>query len=224
MSGALSSAIGAMTAPRWLLAAVLVAGGLGSLGGFFAGREWQAGQQASAELARTAADLAALRQQTSEFSAAIALVGTDLNTASARLGRISEEYQDDLHDQAIAAADRQRQLDAALAQRRDLADVHVGADLLHAWNAANAGGDTGAAAGAGQPAAAARPGPDRAVPEPATGHGRRGTGADRQPRQQRHAVPRLPAAAGTPERSGASAPADRARTDQPRQRRLAGGH
>lgn len=178
------------------LVAVSVAGGLLALGvGFWLGAQLQAGSAAIEqrdELQRQVGELRvaadALRQR--------ALLGMqDYREAHAQLADAAEGLTHDLAKLEATALRQQQRMAQLLAAHPEWRDCRIGADGVHAWNAAAAGANpaTDAAAGVGGSAA-------RAVSGNAAGAvGRPLAGAVEQLPGSGTGIPPLPLQDGAPD-------------------------
>lgn len=155
---------------------------------FVAGQRWQS--------AATAKELAqAMDQQVQllgELAGALAEQAVDsaiaYDQAAERLDTIATQLEADREANRNQFRAQAKELATLLAERPDLADQHLGADVLQHWNRSNARpGTSPATTPAAQPAGK----PAAAMPGAATGQQRpRGLSAG-QPRRRGSAVPRL---------------------------------
>ena len=147
-----------------------------AVGSFFAGKRDQKDAQAASdvielkEALRQAATDLKIQQATLAEQLIIAAEAQQRMTAIAQRAEQQQQAQEQLSNELKSNFER------ALRARPDLNDVRVGADILCAWNTANAGANSSRSAGAH--ASAAIPGckPASALPKPAAG-------AKRLPRQ-----------------------------------------
>lgn len=132
-----------------LLAIALVIVGLVG-GGFWFGREFEAGQRAQADVRAYKDAITDLRDQATRIT-------QDYLAAADRLQGIVQDYQERVDASDLYYDDLSAQVTALARARPDLDGCRLGADGLRIWAAANAG-VFGAAA------AADRPGADAALP------------------------------------------------------------
>ena len=160
---------------QWALLALLIGMLLAGAGGWWIGDSLQEGVQAKAEVTQAREDNAALNAslQTAHKAVlaqqvAVAASSKAMEDAIKRLDNINLETAHEREQNRKQFASIRADMQAALAKRPDLRDVHVGHELLDVWNAANRGqahaGVAAGAAGAAQPAAVVRPGQSGVVP------------------------------------------------------------
>jgi biopolymer transport protein ExbB/TolQ len=140
--------------------------------GIWIGKEWAEGRAAQAQTKTLERDLTAAMDAVRKAQGAAAAISRDMEAASTRLNQFSKGLADDVERNRRTASVASAQLEAALARNRSLAATAVDADLLQAWNLANAG-DPAGAAGADGATAGDRPRPAGAMPgQPAARDGR----------------------------------------------------
>lgn len=156
-----------------------------AVGSFYAGKRDQKDAQASKDVKVLTQ---ALEKATKDLKAQQVGVAEAmrLNTeAQNRMSAIGERVVTQQQVQEKFSYETRDYLERALIARPDLADVRVGADILCAWNTANAGANstrsTGAIAGATIPGCRAV----SAVPEPATGRRRSNANLTKKPTGER---------------------------------------
>ena len=137
-----------------LLAIALVIAGLAG-GGFWFGREFEAGQRAQADMRTYQAAINDLRDQATRIT-------QDYLAASDQLHAIVETYQERVDESTTYYDGLSAQVAALARQRPDLDGCRLGPDGLRIWAAANAG-VLGAAPAADRPVA------DPAMPSDAPG-------------------------------------------------------
>lgn len=162
--------------------------------GVYVGARWERGTQAIATVDERDRQLAALQQAATDLRDRGVENTAAYRAAADRMGGIAAQLERD-RDENRQFVDQQRSaLADLLAQRPDLRDVDVGADVMQHWNRSNQGprarSGTAPAWPAGKPA--------NAVPGSAAPAVIRPAGAAVQPRPGDWAVPRLQGAEREP--------------------------
>jgi hypothetical protein len=161
-------------------------------GGIWIGKEWAEGRAAQAQTKTLQRDLTAAMDAVRQAQGAAATISRDVEDASTRLNQFSKGLSDDVERNRRAASVASNQLEVALARNRSLAATPVDADILQAWNRANAG-DPAGTSGAGGADRGDRGRPARAVPGQPPARDRRDAGrADAQSPGRGGDLPRLP--------------------------------